>query len=248
MSLPKTQSRAETTGSGADSTDCLDEADAGQALDGNLTPVADAVNKSSSRTLEKAPGPKTVEVPLSSDSAFFQILNKELSILNDLQERERNRLTQEIVLVGNEVKAISDAASSSAKSDLNTWREIFRLYTESQVFFSTGERDAGMRNSTSAQKQLQSFTDVVARQKRGFKLKKSSKASLDRFLRVNVELLRNLRFHEINSLALTKIMKSIINIVFNKHIPITNVGQNLTSVRPCMLKRPCQNNCLLNPL
>jgi E3 ubiquitin-protein ligase BAH len=198
------------------------------------------------RTVAPPPGLRTVEVPLASDSTFFQILDMELSSLSALQEREKSSLTQEIIQVGDEIKAVSDTASAGSKSDLDSWREIFRLYIESQVFFSTGERDAGMRGSSSAQRQLQLFTEAVLRQKRGLRLKKSNKATLDRFIHVNLKLLKNLKFHEINRLALTKIMKSIA-LEHRFSLLATNHSQSSTNAQRCMLKRPYQPSYPPNP-
>jgi len=214
MSLPETRSRAGTTSSPTRSDSDENSFDRLDSCDTALREkyLSDHANGDffgrGSKTTGKRPALKTVDVPLSSDSTFFQVLNKELSSLADLQEREILRLTEEVVQVGNEIQVMSETAKSGSKSDLATWREIFRLYIESQVFFSTGERNTGMRNSASAHNQLQAFLSVISTQKRGFKLKKT-KVTLDHFLRVNMELLKNLKFHEINRLALTKIMKSI---------------------------------------
>jgi E3 ubiquitin-protein ligase BAH len=80
------------------------------------------------------------------------------------------------------------------------WRELFDLYLQAGVFFSTHELDRGRRDST------------AAAQQRGlknlFKLPASHQA-LDRFIRINITLLRNLKFQEINQKAISKILKSM---------------------------------------
>lgn len=89
------------------------------------------------------------------------------------------------------------------------WRELFDIYIQAGVFFSTHEFDHGSRDSVAATKQLQWFQAEVM--KRGivdlFKLQ-SSREALERFVNINIVLLRNLKFQEINKKAIGKILKS----------------------------------------
>jgi hypothetical protein len=95
------------------------------------------------------------------------------------------------------------------------WRELFDLYLQAGVFFSTHELDRGKRDSTAAARQLQWFQSEVTRRglKDLFKLPASHQA-LDRFIRINITLLRNLKFQEINQKAISKILKSMFLICF----------------------------------
>lgn len=89
------------------------------------------------------------------------------------------------------------------------WRELFDLYLQAAVFFSTQEANTGTRSPASAAKQLEWFQSEVT--KRGlvnaFRLSASHRA-LDTFVKINIALLRHLRFQEINQVAVGKILKS----------------------------------------
>ena len=150
-----------------------------------------------------------VEVPLRYDSEFFQILGLELSELHALQAREKSELTKEICKLGQDIGKLAAPPEGFAKTDMYAWREVLSLYTDSRIFFSTNERDDFRRDSSTAQKQLQYFSSKVRELKiaRSF-YRKESHAVLERFLYINLTLLRNLKFQELNSTAMTKILKS----------------------------------------
>lgn len=150
---------------------------------------------------------QTVEVPLHSDSEFFRILRKEMSELASLQEREQNDLSQQVTQLGRDIGTITTTSSGRSKRTVYTWRDILRLYTESQVFFSTGEMDTGQRSVAIAQQRLNKFQDALARDRRIGKLGKESQATLTKFMHINALLLQNLKFQDINRTALIKILK-----------------------------------------
>lgn len=147
-----------------------------------------------------------VEVPLRYDSEFFHILSLELSELHALQTREKSELTKEICKLGQDIGKLAAPPEGFAKTDMYAWREVLTLYTDSKIFFSTNERDKFRRDPSTAQKQLQHFSSKV-RELRNFN-RKESHAVLERFLYINLTLLRNLKFQELNSTAMTKILKS----------------------------------------
>lgn len=150
-----------------------------------------------------------VEVPLRHDSEFFQILGLELSELHALQAREKTVLTKEICRLGQDIGKLAAPPERFAKTDMYAWREVLALYTDSRIFFSTNERDNFRRDSSTAQKQLQFFSSKVRELKiAGSFYRKESHAALERFLYINLTLLRNLKFQELNSRAMTKILKS----------------------------------------
>lgn len=150
-----------------------------------------------------------VEVPLRHDSEFFQILGLELSELHALQAREKSVLTKEICRLGQDIGKLAAPPERFAKTDMYAWREVLSLYTDSRIFFSTNERDNFRRDSSTAQKQLQFFSSRVRELKiAGSFYRKESHAVLERFLYINLTLLRNLKFQELNSRAMTKILKS----------------------------------------
>ncbi|KAH6677534.1 SPX domain-containing protein [Halenospora varia] len=148
-----------------------------------------------------------IEVPLTFDSEFFRRLKNEVEVLDTLQEGEQKVLTDEILALSNDVKTLTKPSRFS-KTDMYRWRELFEIYLEAMVFFSTHELDHGKRDSATATKQLQWFQGEVMR--RGiidkFKLPASHQA-VERFVKINITLLRNVKFQEINQTAVTKILK-----------------------------------------
>lgn len=151
---------------------------------------------------------ETVEVPLTSDSEFFQILRRELRNLEKLQRSEQKSMETAIVKLGDDLREVKANKNKRSKEDLEAWREIFRLYLDAQVFLSSHEQDAGVRDAAHAQKQLEFFNKTLAsEQGRKIKLSKDSKIALDRFQAINLTLLQLLKYSEINRTALTKILK-----------------------------------------
>ncbi|KAI1370274.1 SPX domain-containing protein [Hypoxylon crocopeplum] len=150
-----------------------------------------------------------VEVPLVFDGEFFDILQTDVSNLDALQEEEQDKLGKEIALLGQDInKATKPSKGRKARGDLETWRNIFELYLDARVFFSTRENDHGARTSNQAVEQLRWFQDQVMVRKltHGLKLENSQKA-YNKFLNMNALLLQILKFQEINSLAVSKILK-----------------------------------------
>ena len=151
---------------------------------------------------------ETIEVPLVFDSEFFDILQSDVSNLEALQTEERKKMTAEVIALGGEVAQLSQPSRFS-KTDMARWRRIFELYLDAEVFFATHERDHGSRSSQSALRQLQWFRGEVDKRHLAtdFKLRES-RAAFSRFLSLNVSLLKNLQFQELNRLAVFKILKS----------------------------------------
>jgi hypothetical protein len=83
------------------------------------------------------------------------------------------------------------------------------IYLQAGIFFSTNELDHGSRDSTVALRQLQWFqSEVIKRKLLELCKLPASRQALDRFVSINVTLLRNLKFQEINQTAIAKIIKS----------------------------------------
>ena len=184
-----------------------------------------------------------VEVPLSADSEFFQTLRRELTCLDDLQQAEYARLQDEINHMGKELRLLRASKSKRSKKEIDTWRTIFGLYSDAEVFLSSHEADAGSRDASHAQKQLQFFTQsLAAQQKREvFKLGEEASAALSRFLHINVKLLRLIKFQEINRTALIKIMKK-----FDKRTALhakSSVARSLTKSSPFMAQDLAKATC-----
>lgn len=186
---------------------------------------------------------ETVEVPLTSDSEFFQILRKELSNLEGLQAGEQNDIQAEIDALSNDLKTLKDVSKKDKKkkAQLEGWREMFRLYNDAEVFISSHERDAGVRSANKASEQLQYFTKALARQQEnGVKLGNEGNVAMERFVRINAHLLRLLKFQEINKLALTKILKK-----FDKQTALHAGNQMMQSIneKPAMTRELARRTC-----
>lgn len=155
---------------------------------------------------------ETIEVPLTSDSKFFQILRRELASLEELQHREQCGITSEIERLGGDLQMVKASTKKQSRAELEYWREIFRLYIENQIFVSNSELDAGMRPAATAHARLQQFTLEIAvlphsPRKVGRGVSKENYIALERFVHINTALLQLLKFQELNRTALTKIMK-----------------------------------------
>ncbi|KAH8891684.1 hypothetical protein GQ53DRAFT_648376 [Thozetella sp. PMI_491] len=148
-----------------------------------------------------------IEVPLAADRTFFDMVQTDVSKLDQLQHEEQRSMNADIASLGKEVAEVAQPTRFS-RSDLYRWREIFELYLSAQVFFSTHEDSHGSRDSTRAHRQLVWFqAEVQKRELHGrFKLASSTNAYA-RFLALNAKVLQSLRFQELNQRALTKIIK-----------------------------------------
>ncbi|PGH30529.1 hypothetical protein GX50_06709 [[Emmonsia] crescens] len=180
--------------------------------DGSLAVISDgelSVDErgESSKLDDRAETAHSIEIPLSADSEFFQILNKELSGLDELQEREQIVLSGRVKDLRQQIVKVSKPQFRRSQSALYTWREIFRLYIDMQVFFCTDERGSGQRDSQTASWQLEKFQATLKQDRNVKKLGKEGRAALETFLCINSVLLQNLKFQEINRTALTKILK-----------------------------------------
>ncbi|KAF5549744.1 RING finger [Fusarium phyllophilum] len=148
-----------------------------------------------------------IEVPLTFDAEFFEMLQSDVNHLDALQMEEEKTMTSEIVALGKEVEQVVKPKRFS-KTDLARWRQIFELYLDAEIFFATHEQDHGERSSQVALRQLQWFQDQVAKQNlvKDFKLPEST-AAFNRFINLNASLLKNMQFQELNKTAVAKILK-----------------------------------------
>ncbi|PHH67598.1 hypothetical protein CDD82_1293 [Ophiocordyceps australis] len=148
-----------------------------------------------------------IEVPLVFDGEFFSLLHNDVISLDALQTEEEQKITSEVVALGNNVSHVS-RPSRFFKSDLGRWRHIFEIYINAQIFFATNERDHGVRSSVKALEQLRWFQTEVDKRElvTSFKLSES-KLAFSKFLVLNANLLKNLQFQELNKLAVSKILK-----------------------------------------
>ncbi|KAJ7083647.1 SPX domain-containing protein [Mycena belliarum] len=172
-------------------------------------------------------------IPLASDSAFFRLLSTTLQALSD------NLLAihaQFVATLADLTKVVSDTArpvsstsigfkahspfnsdagvvrvdASSRKSDLYSWREIFQLYVEAEIFESVSERNRGARTIEESETRLKQFAERVTTRGLGDgrKLKlPQSRQALESFLALNVFILNVKKFELANAEATRKILK-----------------------------------------
>lgn len=153
-------------------------------------------------------GLERIEIPLVFDGEFFNMLQTDVDTLSALQTDEEDCMETDIKALGTDLAVVAHPSKLFTKTDLNRWREIFDLYLDAQVFFSSHEFDHGSRTSAQAVKQLVWFQKEVQDRNLLEKFKvSSSKLAYHRFLHINAILLRNLKFQELNKLALAKILK-----------------------------------------
>ncbi|KAF7303708.1 hypothetical protein MIND_00600200 [Mycena indigotica] len=171
-------------------------------------------------------------IPLPSDSAFFELLTTTLQALSDNLLTIR---TQFIATLSELTKTVSNSArpasavssfkvhsalnadaggvrvdASSRKSDLYSWREIFQLYIEAEIFESVSEQHRGERTTEDAEHRLKQFIERVTARALGdgrtLRLPQSRPA-LESFLQLNLFILNVKKFELANAEATRKILK-----------------------------------------
>lgn len=152
---------------------------------------------------------KEVFIPLNSDTEFLTLLAQALASIAALQIAQKLQFTQSVALLSREVQQVS--SPSRPKTDLYVWREIFALWVEAQIFESSREKDRGERSTDDVEEKLDWFVDQVAKRKLAKKMRhKESKAALEKFIKLNVELLDMKRFQLANEEAARKIVRFLL--------------------------------------
>ncbi|KAK9366892.1 SPX domain-containing protein [Lipomyces kononenkoae] len=150
--------------------------------------------------------PSTIEIHLHSDSEFFKMLCAELVGLDSLQEEQEKELSGQVTDIARRLPHV--ASPLQKKNDLYVWREIFRLYIDAGVFFSSLEQDHGERSVEKAKEQLDWFADQLQQMDLISRFKLSeSKMIWESFWTLNMSLLQSVQFQALNQTATTKILK-----------------------------------------
>ncbi|KAG9311312.1 hypothetical protein JVU11DRAFT_8400 [Chiua virens] len=173
--------------------------------------------------------PSDLIIPLPSDTAFFQLLTSTLSSLSAHLDTLHEDFSSALSRLAASISATALPASCSSpqtftsysfttrnttyirpgvggKSDLYTWREIFRLYAEAEIFESVTESSHGERSTVEVERQLKLFEEQIRDQKATLVLPGSRKA-LDALLNLNLFVLGMKKFELANSDATRKILK-----------------------------------------
>ncbi|KIW94149.1 uncharacterized protein Z519_05465 [Cladophialophora bantiana CBS 173.52] len=163
---------------------------------------------------------------LAATSEIFQVLQRDLTGLDKLYQSVGTHLQDEIVQLGNGLRSLCKSKSRRSRREIKTWRKIFELYSEAEVFFSSHGANAGTRDAGHAQKQFQRFTwSLAAEPDQLLKFGTQSLSFLGRFIRINEDLLRIKKFQELSRTALANIIKK-----FKKRLPLhAHLASSLTA-------------------
>ena len=113
-------------------------------------------------------------------------------------------VANEITLLGGDVARVTKPSKYS-KNDLAPWRALFELYLEAQIFYSTQERDHGVREAANARRQLDWFeNEARKRQLTGQFQLPTSAAAYARFILLNRRMLRNFNLYVVPGISTTR--------------------------------------------
>ncbi|OWB69089.1 metal ion binding protein [[Candida] boidinii] len=147
-----------------------------------------------------------IKIYLHEDTKFFQTLYEEIEGLTELRKQQEIEIIKKIESIANIVSKNGDP--KKRKTDLFIWREIFQLYIETEIFFSTFEKSAGERNIKQSRQKYDEYLIKMNELKLSSKFKhSSSNIALQNFNDLNANLLKISNFQILNSIALTKILK-----------------------------------------
>ncbi|CAO3681456.1 unnamed protein product [Umbelopsis ramanniana] len=150
---------------------------------------------------------KTLVIELEQDDEFFQMLMRELNEVTNVQQEAKNKFEKDVYDMENRLSSLV-TVSKRKKSDLYTWREIFRIYMDAEVFQGTHELDRSLRSAEKSRQQMEWFTSELRRLNLIPKImSKGSKRVYEQFLALNAELINIKQFQAMNQLAMVKILK-----------------------------------------
>jgi E3 ubiquitin-protein ligase BAH len=158
---------------------------------------------------------KWIQIPLISAKNFFDTLEPKLAELSALNEAEEKKLEMDILDLGDMVEDVTEPVREGFEArrkisyrDLYFWREMFRLYLEKPIFYSETERDRGALSFDEAKHNLEAYdqqlrsTGLLAKMRTPL-----AKRAAQRFLDLNVDILKIMHFQEMNARAMRKILK-----------------------------------------
>lgn len=151
-----------------------------------------------------------IYIMLNSDVKFFDMLNEELESLDHVREDEETKMITQITDLSQTVSSLVAPGKNSRRSDLYLWRELFRIYLDSEVYFRYNDvnSSAAEKNMEQIKKNLEQFLENVNKLQilTQFKQKKSLEA-FNEFIKMNFHLLKVLEYQYLNSEAFRKILK-----------------------------------------
>lgn len=158
---------------------------------------------------------KWIQIPLVSAKNFFDTLEPKLNELEALNEAEEKKLEMDILDLGDMVEDVTEPVREGFEAkrkisyrDLYFWREMFRLYLEKPIFYSETERNRGALSFDEAKRNLQAYDEQLRSTGLLAKMKTPlAKRAAQRFLDLNVDILKIMHFQEMNARAMRKILK-----------------------------------------
>ncbi|KAI8575994.1 hypothetical protein K450DRAFT_258860 [Umbelopsis ramanniana AG] len=157
--------------------------------------------------IEEIERTKTLVIELEQDDEFFQMLMRELNEITDVQEEAKNKFEKDVYDMESKLSSLVTVAKPK-KSDLYTWREIFRIYMDAEVFQGSHELDRSLRSAEKSRQQMEWFTAELRRLNLIPKImSKGSRRVYEQFLALNAELINIKQFQAMNQLAMFKILK-----------------------------------------
>ncbi|TFK86301.1 hypothetical protein K466DRAFT_600460 [Polyporus arcularius HHB13444] len=175
-------------------------------------------------------------IPLASDTAFFRTLCEALEGLSAYLVTKRAEFEKSLQTLSHDISSAARPSSSSSsfhayspfttdpasisvstgplalmhRSDLETWRQIFQLYAEADIFQGHQERFRGERDVEDAEARLAAFTARLHESLANGSLKlrlKQSRTALNSFMELNTFILNLRKFQYVTSEATRKILK-----------------------------------------
>ncbi|ODV83189.1 hypothetical protein CANARDRAFT_9765 [[Candida] arabinofermentans NRRL YB-2248] len=147
-----------------------------------------------------------ITIDLHEDTKFFQTLYEELEELSEFKSQREKEIISNVEKLASLISKVG--SPNVKKSDMYAWREIFQLYIETEIFFSTSERSTGNTSIEQSKARLVNFLNSVEKNslRKRFKNKGSAEAFTE-FKAMNMEILKVSSFQTINNMAVYKILK-----------------------------------------
>jgi E3 ubiquitin-protein ligase BAH len=181
----------------------------------SLQPAREGDSTSDDSDKEEPAATKWITIPLVSAKNFFDTLEPKLDELEALNEAEEKKLEMDILDLGDMVEDVTEPVREGFEAkrkisyrDLYFWREMFRLYLEKPIFYSETERNRGALSFDEAKRNLQAYDEQLRSTGLLAKMRTPlAKRAAQRFLDLNVDILRIMHFQEMNARAMRKILK-----------------------------------------
>lgn len=148
-----------------------------------------------------------LKISLLEDTKFFQILYNEVETLEKFKFEEEEIFKENIESMCSIISTLT--IPNKRNNDLLIWRQIFKIYIESEIFFSTVERMAGkIDNIDLSRDRLILFFKKINETKLLDKFhNKQSLNIYQNFKTLNFEIIKVSNYEKFNNLAVKKILK-----------------------------------------